>query len=188
MESFLSNLLGAGTYNRLKGYSKFIFIIGTSVLCVLFLLSFFFHWTFISRLLSLTTGTSLLFLVYIVAVIIALDKQVETEEPGRTHSTKYKLTIIWGVTLVILGLFSVFLSNRYRKQYAFDCSVVWVDHKAGVYHLECVEDCEFAANSDNIEKMRGYEIKGMNYKLCEWCKEYAVEMEDAYNEDLYTNQ
>ena len=192
--SFLSNLIGSNTYEELKYYAKFILAIGTCVLAVLYLLSIFFHWSFISRLLNLTTGTSLLFIVYIASVIICLDKEVEVDEPESSYWSKpantpktppYRLTIVWGILLMVLGITAIFFSNRYRKQYAFDCSTIMVDREAGIYHLEWIEDCEIAAESEDLKEMKGYEIKGLNYRFCDWCREYVEEAEDAYIQDQY---
>ena len=192
--SFLSNLIGSNTYEELKYYAKFILAIGTCVLAVLYLLSIFFHWSFISRLLNLTTGTSLLFIVYIASVIICLDKEVEVDEPESSYRSKpantpktppYRLTIVWGILLMVLGITAIFFSNRYRKQYAFDCSTILVDREAGIYHLEWIEDCEIAAESEDLKEMKGYEIKGLNYRFCDWCREYVEEAKDAYIQDQY---
>ena len=129
--SFLSNLIGSYTYEELKYYAKYVLAIGTCVLVVLYLLSIFFHWSFISRLLNLTTGTSLLFIIYIAAAILCLDKEVEVDEPESSYwsrqantpkTTPYKLTIVWGILLIVLGVTAIFFSNRYRNQYACDCS------------------------------------------------------------------
>ena len=150
-KSFLSHFIGERTYEVLKRYSNLVLLIGTGILVVLFLLLFFFHWTFVSRLLNLTTGTSLLFIMYIAAVILLLDIQVDVEEFARRYwsesedylkTTKYKMTIVWGVFLIVIGLSAIFFSNRYRKQYAFDCSTILVDQGAGIYHLEWIDDCE----------------------------------------------
>lgn len=187
-------MIGRDFYDGVKEYAKPIILIGTGILVILFLLSLFVHWTFISRLLSLVTGTSLLFLIYIAALIFVLDKEVDIEEPDyyyryeskRTPKTKaYKLTIVWGVVLLLLGISAIYFSNKYRKQYAFDCSTVLVDHNAGIYHLEWIDDCEIAAESEDLVEMKGYEIKGMGYKVCEWCKEYAEEAEEAYYSDRF---
>lgn len=193
-KSFISKLLGRDFYDGLKSFAKPIIIIGTGILAVLFLLSFFVHWKFISSLLSLVTGTSLLFIIYIAALILSLDKEVDVEEPERYYRVEsdltlktraYKLTIVWGVVLLLLGVTAIFFSNRYRKQYAFDCSTILVDHKTGIYHLKWIDDCEVAAASEDLEEMKGYEIKGMGYMICEWCEEYAEEVEDAYNSGRY---
>ena len=193
-KSFLSNIFGGSAYEELKYYAKYILAIGTCILVILYLLSFFFHWGLISRLLNLTTGTSLLFIIYIASVIISLDKEVEVDEfessnwskPANTPKTaSYRLTIVWGILLIVLGITAIFFSNRYRKQYAFDCSTILVDREAGIYHLEWIDDCEIAAESEDLKEMKGYEIKGLNYRLCDWCREYAEEAEDAYIQDQY---
>ena len=146
-KSFISNLIGKNLYDELKDYSKPIILIGTGILLVLFLLSFFVHWRFVSKLLSLVTGTSLLFLVYIAALIVFLDKEVDVEEPISYYrhdseqmpkTRSFKLTIVWGVVLILLGISAIFFSNRYRRQYAFDCSTILVDQSAGIYHLEWI--------------------------------------------------
>lgn len=193
-KSFISNLIGRDFYDGIKEYAKPIILIGTGILAILFLLSLFVHWTFISRLLNLVTGTSLLFIIYIAALIFVLDKEVDIEEPDyyyryeseRTPKTKaYKMTIVWGIVLIIMGISAIYFSNRYRKQYAFDCSTFLVDQEAGIYHLDWINGCKIAAESEDLVEMKGYEIKGMGYKICEGCKEYAEEVEDAYNADRY---
>ena len=192
--SFISYLIGKDLYDELKDYSKPIILIGSGILLVLFLLSFFVHWRFVSKLLSLVTGTSLLFLVYIAALILFLDKEVDVEEPISYYrhvseqmpkTRTFKLTIVWGVVLILLGISAIYFSNRYRKQYAFDCSTILVDQSAGIYHLEWIDDCEVAAETDWLEEMKGYEIKGKGYKICDWCKEYAEEAEEAYYSDRF---
>ena len=191
-KSFLSLIMGKNTYDEFKGYAKIIVLVGTIILFVLFLLSILVHWRFVSRLLNLVSGTSIIFLVYIAALILLLDKEVEVEEPIRYYrdepiqiptTRSFKLTILWSVVLLILGISVIFFSNRYRKQYSFDCSTILVDQSAGIYHLEWIEDCEVAAESNSLKEMKGYEIKGLGYKICDWCKEYAEEAEDEYYSD-----
>ena len=196
-KSFLSNLLGRSVYDDLKRYALIIIAAGSCSLAVLFLLSFFFHWVFISRLLNLVTGTSLLFVVYVADVIIALDKEVDVNEldsyygskPGDFQkTTAYRLTIVWGVVLLAIGVSAVFFSNRYRKQYAFECSTILVDEDARIYHYSWNDDCELAQKAaEDLVEMKGYEIKGQDYHLCEYCKEYAEEIEDIAREESYSN-
>lgn len=109
--SFLSNIIGRNTYDEFKCYAKVIIAIGTCVLSIVLLLSLFFHWSFISSLLSLVTGTSLLFIAYIAALV--LDMEVDVYEPEKSYWSEpekkpkpaaYKLTIVWGVVLVALGI------------------------------------------------------------------------------------
>lgn len=192
-QSFLSNLVGRNTYDEFKGYAKIIIAIGTCVLSIIFLLSFFIHWGFIRGLLNLVTGTSLLFIVYIVALVFALDIEVDVDEPERGYwsepekkpkPTAYKLTVVWGVVLIALGVSAIYFSNKYRKHYAFECSTFLVDHQAGIYHLDWHNDCEVAAEASNLVKMKGYQIDN-SYTLCDWCDEWAKDAEDEYGSNRY---
>lgn len=179
-QSFLANIIGRNTYDKFKGYAKVIIAIGTCVLAIVLLLSIFFHWSFISSLLSLITGTSLLFITYVAALVLALDIEVDVDEPEKkSKPAAYKLTIAWGVVLVALGISAIYFSNKYRKYYAFECDTFLVDHQAGIYHLDWDNDCEEAAESGHIETMQGYQID-KSYTLCEWCEKWA---EDAENEN-----
>lgn len=75
--SFISNLIGQDHYDGIKKYAKIIISIGTCILAILFLLTCFFHWRFLSTLLNLVTGKSLLFVAYVVAFILVLDIEVD---------------------------------------------------------------------------------------------------------------
>ena len=119
-QSFISNLLGHNTYADFKAFALIVSLIGTGILIVLYVLSFFFHVGIIRYLLNLTSGTSLLFIGYILAVIILLDIEVDVEESEKsywkdekkeTKPFKYKLTIIWGVVLLALGIVAIYYSN-----------------------------------------------------------------------------
>jgi len=192
--SFLANLLGKNTYADFKDWSKIIVPIGTIILVGFFLLSQFVYWEIISQLLSLVTGTSLLFLAYIAALIVVLDIKVDIEEPEyefyqykkeAPKSTAYKMTMVWGVILIILGITAIYFSNKYRKHYAFECSTVLVDRGAGKYHLDYDNDCELAAEAVSLEKMKGYELEQTNYTLCEWCQDWADDVEAEYESERY---
>ena len=58
-------------------------------------------------------------------------------------------------------------------------------YKAGIYHFKWIEDCEVAAEAEDLEEMKGYEINGMGYSVCEWCEEYAGEVEYASDTDSF---
>lgn len=179
-QSFLSNIIGRNTYDKFKGYAKEIIAIGTCVLAIVLLLSIFFHWSFISSLLSLITGTSLLFIAYVAALVLVLDIEVDVDEPEKKPKpAAYKLTIVWGVVLVALGISAIYFSDKYLKHYAFECDTFLVDHQAGIYHLDWDNDCKVAAESGNLETMQGYQID-KSYTLCEWCEEWAEDAEDEY--------
>lgn len=191
----MSNIVGRNTYDEFKGYAKKITGIGTCVLVVILLLSLFFHWGFISSLLNLVTGTSLLFIAYVAALVLALDVEVEVDEPGperdywskpekKPKPNSYKLTVVWGGVLIMFGIGAIYFSNKYRKNYAFECDTFLVDKQAGIYHLNWDNDCEVAAESGSLEKMKGYQID-KSCTLCKYCEEWAEEAESAYESNRY---
>ena len=183
-QSFLSNIIGRKTYDEFKGYAKVIIAIGTCVLSIILLLSLFFHWSFINNLLSLVTGTSLLFIAYIAALVLVLDIEVDVDEPEKKPKpAAYKLTIVWGVVLVALGIGAIYFSNKYRKHFAFECDTFLVDHQAKIYHFDIDNGCEMATDS-NWERMQGYQIDE-SYTLCDWCEEWAEDAADEYESNKY---
>lgn len=184
-KSFISNLIGRSTYDWLKHNAKIIVSIGTSVLALLWGLTFICHFSVVSSMLYLVSGTSLLFIIYIAAIIIVLDCEVDIEEPDnyiwgkpKKHpkTKEYKLTIVWGMVLILLGATAIFFSDKYRKHYAFECDTFLVDNQSSIYHLDIDNDCEEAAKSNNLEKMQGFQID-KTYTFCEWCKEWAEDAE-----------
>lgn len=192
-QSFISNLIGRDTYDEFKEKAKIVIAIGTCILAVLLLLTNFFHWGFLSTLLNLVTGTSLLFIAYVAALILVLDIEVDIEEPERYYWSEpvkqpkpiqYKLTIVWGIILIVLGIGAIYFSNDYRKQYSFECDIYLVDHQEKIYHLDWDIDCEVAAESSHLVKMKGYEID-KSYKLCDWCECWAEDAEAEYEASRY---
>lgn len=184
-QSFISNLFGDNTYTTIKRYSIWISLIGSCILIVLYVLSSFFHTGIISWLLNLTSGTSLLFIGYIAAIIVLADRRVEVYEPEyysfhnedkKPKPFKYKLTIVWGVILLILGIVAIYYSNRYRNHYSFECKTFLVDEKSGIYHLEWYDECEKAAQAEELKSLKGYQIE-KKYKFCDYCEEYQKEVE-----------
>ena len=155
-------------------------------------LSFAFHSGIINWFLQILTGTSLLFIAYVAALIVLLDIQVNVDEPEQYAWEKpkkvkrpisYKFTIVWGVVLILLGISSIYFSNKYRKHYAFDCDIFLVDHQQGIYHVEWNEDCDVANEAEELEEMYGYEIS-KDYSFCESCEDFLIEME-SYESERY---
>lgn len=184
-QSFISNLFGHHTYDEFKVFSIVVVTIGSIILISLYVLSLFFHSGIISYLLKLTTGFSLLFIGYIFASIILLDIEVDVEEPEKNYweekkkepkPFKYKLTIVWGVILLALGIVAIYYSNRYRNRYAFECETYLVDIKSGIYHLDWDIDCGEVEKAESLEPMKGYQIN-KSYEFCEGCKELLDEAE-----------
>ena len=191
-QSFISNLIGRNTYKGIKEHALPIVAAGTNILVVLYILSFFFHASIISYLVELFNGFSLLFLAYISALIILLDYQVEIDEPEESpwkktpkepKPFKYKLTIAWGVVLIALGIIAIIYSNKYRKQYAFECETFLVDENAGLFHLNMDIDCPSADAADYLEEMKGYQID-KSYKFCEDCE---IVVEEGESESYTTH-
>lgn len=182
-QSFLSNMLG-DAYSSLKGYAIWISLIGSGILIILYVLSSFFHAGIISSLLNLTNGTSLLFIGYIAAIIVLADIRVEVDEPENywhkeekePKPFKYKLTIVWGVILLALGIVAIYYSNRYRNHYSFECETFLVDEEAGIYHLDWNDDCSVAEKAESLEEMKGYQINKA-FKFCEECQECLDDVE-----------
>ena len=183
--SFISNLLGKDFYGDIKQIARIIVAIGTCIFTLLLLLTNFFHSGFLSYLVNLLVGVSPFFIVYVAAFIIVLDIEVDVDEPERNfweESAKqskpivYQLTIVWGAILIILGIGAIYTGNEYKNKYSFECNTFLVDHKAKIYHLEWVIDCEEAKQANHLEKMKGYQID-KSYSLCEWCESCAEDDE-----------
>ena len=174
--------------------SKYVLIseVGSCLLAICIGLSYFFHSGIINWFLQLLTGTSLLFIAYIAAWILILDVQVSVDEPERyvwkesekvQRPFKYKLTIIWGIILIILGISAIYISNKYRKHYAFECGTYLVDTQQHIYHVDWNDDCDVANEAEELEERYGYEIDD-SYRLCESCKDFLDEME-SYESERY---
>ena len=184
-QSFISNLLGRNTYEDIKEFAKPTSIIGAIVLLLLYVLSHYFHSGFLSYLVSLTNGYSLLFIGYVAILIVFLDIEVEVEEPEQPYWAKkkevakpfkYKLTIVWSIVLLILSIVAIYYSNRYRNHYAFECETFLVDKKAAIYHLDWNSDCSIAEEAEELEEMQGYQINE-KFKFCEECQDCMEDVE-----------
>lgn len=179
-------------YDEFKDIAKRIILpIGTCILVVVILLSSFLHWGFISSILDLISGKSLLFIVYVAALVIVLDVKVDVGDSYCYYNVDikkmpfaYKLTVIWGVLLIAMGIGAINISNRYRKHYAFECTTFLVDHSSKVYHLDWDNDCEDAKSASHLEKLKGYQIDD-SYTICVGCEEWAEYAEDVYNSEKY---
>ena len=120
-QSFLSNLIGKANYHGFKEeYALVIFFIGTGLLAILTSLTFFCYWGILSSVFNLITGTYLLFIVYVAALIVLLDKEVKVETHSDSTIAKqkvkkpftYKLTIVWGLFRVVGGSVAIYGTNK----------------------------------------------------------------------------
>lgn len=191
-QSLLSNLLGEETYENWVGYARIIIAVGTIVLLVFLGLSFCFYSSIISYFLKLVTGTSLLFIAYVAMWVLLLDIRVNVDEPEvysweRTKETikpiTYKMSALWTIMLILLGIVGIYISNKYRNQYAFECDTFLVDKQTHKYHLAWTE-CEASENAEDLVEMKGHQISE-NYTFCEECEEIAEEAGADYESERY---
>lgn len=184
--SYLKKILGLQTYYGIKDSARKIIPIATCILFLLWGLSLIVHWEFISSLLNIATGATLLFVAYIAGLIILLDKEIVVvqEDKENLFSDDINLTChkkeaigliktkVIGIGLIILGIVAIFFTEQYKRNYAFECETFLVDHQKKIYHLDCDNDCDEAAESSNLEKVKGYQIDP-SYSLCKICEEWA---------------
>ena len=192
--SYIKKLIGSQNYEEFRGYAKKYIPIATIILVVLLVLSQFVHLGIVSWLLNLALGTSLFFIAYVLGVILLLDFGVDVEMKedwkGRLSlpeimPSNFKNTIIWAYTLLILGIAAIYYSNKYRKNYAFECQTFLVDENRGIYHLEDGDDEE---DMEYTTEMKGYELEDYNYTFCESCREWVEEMESEYAAERYNRR
>ncbi len=183
--SFLMDLLGEDSYENSKEFSRIAIPISTVVLIILYLLSNFFHSGIISYFVGLTNGLSLIFITYVALWIVLLDIRVVVDEPERMSWEKtkvmpkpltYKLTAVWTILLVVLGICAIYFSDKYRNQYEFECDSFLVDQQSQIYHFDWTE-CETSESSEHLDEMQGYQINE-SFTLCEECKIIAEDAAD----------
>ena len=94
----------------------------------------------------------------------------------------YTKTKVIGIILIILGISSIYFSDRYRKHYAFECETFLVDEHKGIYHLNGYnDDCDEIEDS-YLVPLKGYEIERQGYSFCPSCEQWA---EDEYESRRY---
>lgn len=173
-ESFITNNMGDFLRDVLPSIAAPVALWGTILFLVLFGLSFICHWQVVCNLFSLVSGFTLITIVYVLSVVFILDllllHKVCSKQPP------YKVTVIWGICLILLGVGFMILTSRYKKQYRFECAEWYVEESTGLYH--CTNECEDI--EDEIYSVKGHEIKNKDLKLCEWCKEYIEDMDFYY--------
>ena len=177
-QSFLSNLLGKSTYEDFSCFARYIVGLGSFILIVLFFLSYFFHSGIVLELLKIAVFSPLL-IAYVIACILLLDVRINIEKTEqirreRAKNTpkpfKYKLTIVWTIILLILGVTVICFSFRYAIKYEFECTTFLVDHKTHLYHSDWNDVCEKMQDAEDLELMHGYEIDD-TYSFCKECRE-----------------
>lgn len=192
--TFLKNIIGRNIYNELKRDAKQCIPVATVVLIVVLVLTYFFHWKILSWILNLITGTSLIFIAYIIGIVLLLDFGVNVKmtrswdgsyKMPNSKPFKYHLTKFWEIILVVLAIAAIYFSNKYRRHYAFECETFLVDENSGIYHLEEGNDDE---ECNYTTKMKGYEIEELGYSFCESCKDWVEEAEEVYESERYSRR
>lgn len=173
-ESFIINNMGDFLRDVLPGIAFPVAIVGTVIFLVLFGLTFVCHWEIVNYLFSLVSGFTLLTIVYVLSAILVLDLTILYKICRR--QPPYKVTIIWGILLLVAGGAFMILTNRYKKQYRFECAEWYVEESSRLYH--CTTECEDI--EDVVYTVKGYELGKKGYELCEWCKEHMEDMELNY--------
>lgn len=191
------------SYEPFKEFAKTWFPIYTVILAILYALSHFFYNGLICTLLNLSTGYSIIFIFYLLGGIILLDKRIDvkTEEHNKPfkdteeipaipnkYRWKYRLTIIYTMVLVIVGIVCAHYTNRYTKIYNFKSQIFAADTQNRIFHIEnyiddCdiyIEDCDNVGISIQTKAMKGYELVESNYTFCPTCMEWAEEDLNEY--------
>lgn len=186
-ESFLSNLvcsfISRRSYDDFKNENaKYIVAIGTCILFVLFVLTKILYFGIIASVLSIVTGFSILFIVYVAAFIVTLDIEVEKEEGPKT--SVYKLTVVWAIVLLILGGYAVYATREYTKEYSFKSTTYLVDERRQIFHIDHSNGCEERPSKRLLVKKKGYEIDD-SYNFCDWCKQWLEDAEMDYELNRY---
>lgn len=182
--------MGFSFYTEFKGYARHCVPIATLILFIALLLSNIFYWEFLSSILDIITGTSLIFIAYIFGVVLLLDNEYDAEVEyqynnrfvvDESDSIQYHASRFRGVVLIILAISAVYFSNRYRKHYAFECETFLVEETKGVYHIPEFDD----GHINYTIEMKGYEIEESGYSLCETCSDWAEEASLNYSAESY---
>ena len=183
-ESFIQNLIGEERYCNFKPYSKFVFLAYSVWLFILFLLTLVCHWRIVNEIFSLFTGGSLFFMLYTAFAILFFDIRVGVVYGLRDW--RYKLTIAWGIVLIILGLSAIIYTNHYRKDYAFECETCFIEADSRCFHIRT--KCDSIVNKESLEKSKVYKAQESGYIFCEECEWWAEEANDAYEALQYSRK
>ena len=146
--------------------TKILVSIGTLAFILLFCTVKIFYWEFLGNIFS--SGIPLImYILYFIALIHLLSKKVLEKICSERYTLLFGILL---VTMTILGVISTFSVYSFSKQYSFESTTYFVDHKAKIYHLRCTDKyCPIECESFNLELMQGYEIDE-SYTLCDWCE------------------
>lgn len=187
--SFLKRVIGVDTYNEGKDIARIAVPIATVILIIIYTLTFVVYWPILSAILNIITGNSIIFTAYIAGVVLIFDKGIPMELRGDSLNgyrfpeempPGYKKTKVRAVIMILMAIVIVYLGERYREYYAFECATFIVDSDTNTYHLE---KCKYTKEAFDLSEMKGHEVEENNCSPCELCKEQAEEAAATYISD-----
>lgn len=182
--SFLCKIIGKNTYHGFREFNTKYLVIYFIVLCVLYLLSNFVYWKFFSTVLSILSGSTIPYALFIFCVILKLDKPYEVKK-GYTfkdeeyNQKRYRRSKLRGIALAICAALSMYFTEQYSDKYDFECSEFKVDITEGSVHL--LKDCDLIDYNHTIKTMKGHEFIDEDYQICEACEDAC----SSYESDRY---
>lgn len=191
--SFLAEV-APDTYSILSELKPFAFIY-LIILAIVSLLSLFVQWSIVKFFIDCMMGWTLLSIPFIGVLIVIFDKEINLPitqrwEPSPKKSVSYKLSMIWGIFLMVAGLVTLYFSNQYKKYYAFQCQTFYLEQPSGVYHLR--KRCEYIGFSQegqvenvSISKVKGIDLLDEDHTLCVACSEWAEDAEMDFEVNRY---
>lgn len=187
-KSFLWDLLGVDNSKNIRILSH-LYIGAYSVIYVIFLvISRYFYWEYFSSIFSLLTGTTIFALLFIAGFTIVLNFDVKfSNEIGNLYkeTKEYKVTIVWGIAILITAIFIQYYLDVVTDHYEFQCGTYLVDIGNGIYHIkDC--NCETINDASFIVEMRGFEIEeNTTCRLCHECKYIVEDAIDTYESEMF---
>ena len=192
--SFLKDL-APDTYRFLSELKPYAFIY-LGVLAIAVLLSLFVQWSIVKFFIDCMMGWTLLSIPFIGVLIVVLDKEINLPQDERwdsstAKSVTYKLSMVWGIFLIVTGLVTLYLSNQYKNYYAFQCQTFYIEQSTGVYHLR--DRCEYMGLTEDedliegvsISKVKGVDLLDKDHSLCDACREWAEDAEMDFDANRY---
>lgn len=180
------------TLSKLKPYVP----IYLGVLAIAVLLSLFVQWSIVEYFIDCMMGWTLLSIPFIGVMIVIFDKEIsipqaERWEPKPKKPVSYIFSMVWGIILIVAGLLTLYISNKYKEYYAFQCQTFYFEQPTGVCHLR--DRCEYIGLDEDeepiegvsISKMKGKDLLNEDYTFCDACIEWAEEAEWEFEANRY---
>lgn len=177
------------TYRDAERFKSIAFIYA-GVLILMFILSRFYYSSIVEFFIRIMMGWSLLSMLFVGVMIVVLDihvKPLTVEEMSESRTPlRYKASMVWGCCLCIVGIFALYLSGQYKKDYIFKCSDFYLEDTTGIYHIW--DDCAYIGldEDDNLIEdvdclwVKGHELEDW-HTICVACKERAEDAADDYS-------